>query len=61
MTDNLLRAICPVCQGCGRTSINPNTGELVPQPFFTSHSTTAPGWTKCVRCDGSGVVVIQAT
>lgn len=25
MTHQLL-ALCPVCHGCGRTSINPNTG-----------------------------------
>jgi hypothetical protein len=49
-------AICPICMGCGRTSINPLTGEQVPQPHFASNNTSDQGWTKCTRCNGNGVV-----
>lgn len=58
MSDRLL-ALCPVCHGCGRTSINPNTGGLEPQPTWTDSGTSAQGWTKCVRCEGGGVIVIS--
>ena len=52
-------AICPVCMGCGRTSISPIDGKVVPQPMFTSNNTSAQGWTKCTRCQGRGVVAFD--
>jgi len=53
-----LAKICPTCQGCGRTSLNPITGQPVPQPTYLSADTTGQGWTKCSDCGGVGVVAL---
>lgn len=57
-SDQVAIVVCPLCQGCGRTSINANTGEVVPQPTFTSNNTSARGWDKCTLCDGYGALPV---
>ena len=51
-----LAKICPTCQGCGRTSLDPTFGRPVPQPTYVDSNSTAQGWTICVTCTGVGVV-----
>jgi hypothetical protein len=51
-------ALCPDCQGCGRTSLD-QFGRIVPQPTWVDSNSSAPGWTKCAKCQGSGVIVMQ--
>jgi hypothetical protein len=50
-----LAKLCPICEGCGRTSLD-QFGREVPQPTFVSSGTTAQGWSKCSYCEGIGVV-----
>jgi len=59
MSDYRITTICPVCEGCGRTSLHPFTGRECPQPLFVSGDTTARGWTTCSRCQGVGVVPLN--
>ena len=55
---DLLEAVCPACQGCGRVSMD-QFDRPVPQPYWHSAGTgTADGPRTCPRCEGSGVIVI---
>ena len=58
-TNGAYAVICPICLGCGRTSID-QMGREVPQPSWASDNTTAAGWTTCSRCYGSGMLVCNS-
>ena len=59
MRDDLLMALCPVCQGCGRVSRD-LMGKPIPQSHWVSAGTgPADGPEVCSQCEGSGVIVIR--